>query len=143
MHIKWLSDFGIKIKNVFLEAPQLVLQQLSNIILSWFFVTIKTLQGPRCAHAHWLLCHNRLLFLWYHTTSTSTKTLNSEADPDISIKGAGFFSFRKSDFKKFVLRKIKWYRSIIQTEDYNYNLAQKRIRLCNCLQQVEDYFKLF
>jgi hypothetical protein len=58
-------------------------------------------------------------------------------------KGGRFFSFRKSDFKKCILRKIKWYQSIIQTEDYNYNLAQKRIRLCNCLQQVEDYFKLF
>jgi signal transduction histidine kinase len=46
---------------------------------------------------------------------------NSEADPEISIRGKGpgfFLKKKKSDFKQFGLRNIERYRGVIQSENY-------------------------
>jgi hypothetical protein len=49
--------------------------------------------------------------------SNYSKVNRTEADPDISIRGAVFLKKKNRISKQFVLRKIKRYRAVIQSED--------------------------
>ena len=59
------------------------------------------------------------MLTWCYTIITLNIYIYTEADADISIKEGGVFlkeNFRIS--KQFILRKVKRYRSVIQSENY-------------------------